>query len=44
MFLTDEMEELIARHSDLAEYAVSRIDDEKWGQVPMEFVVIKDGE
>ena len=40
---TGEMEELIAGHPDIAECAVTGIDDELRGQVPVAFVVLKDG-
>jgi propionyl-CoA synthetase len=40
---TGEMEELIAGHPDIAECAVTGIDDELRGQVPVGFVVLKDG-
>ena len=40
---TGEMEELIAGHPAVAECAVTGIDDELRGQVPVEFVVLKDG-
>ena len=40
---TGEMEELIAGHSAVAECAVTGIDDELRGQVPVGFVVLKDG-
>ena len=40
---TGEMEELIAGHQDIAECAVTGIDDELRGQVPVGFVVLKDG-
>jgi len=41
---TGEMEELIAGHPAVAECAVTGIDDELRGQVPVGFVVLKDGE
>ena len=40
---TGEMEELIGGHSAVAECAVVGIDDQMRGQVPVGFVVIKDG-
>ena len=40
---TGEMEELIAGHPAIAECAVTGIDDELRGQVPVGFVVLKDG-
>jgi len=40
---TGEMEELIAGHPDIAECAVTGIDDELRGQVPVGFVVLKNG-
>lgn len=40
---TGEMEELIGGHSAVAECAVVGIDDEMRGQVPVGFVVLKDG-
>ena len=40
---TGEMEELIAGHTAVAECAVTGIDDELRGQVPVGFVVLKDG-
>ena len=40
---TGEMEELIAGHPAVAECAVTGIDDELRGQVPVGFVVLKDG-
>ena len=40
---TGEMEDLIAGHSAVAECAVTGIDDELRGQVPVGFVVLKDG-
>jgi len=40
---TGEMEELIAGHPAVAECAVTSIDDELRGQVPVGFVVLKDG-
>lgn len=40
---TGEMEDLIAGHPDVAECAVTGIDDELRGQVPVGFVVLKDG-
>ncbi len=40
---TGEMEELIAEHPDIAECAVTGIDDELRGQVPVGFVVLKVG-
>ena len=42
-FSTGEMEELIAGHPAVAECAVTGIDDELRGQVPVGFVVLKDG-
>ena len=40
---TGEMEDLIAGHPAVAECAVTGIDDELRGQVPVGFVVLKDG-
>ena len=40
---TGEMEELIAGHPAVAECTVTGIDDELRGQVPVGFVVLKDG-
>jgi len=40
---TGEMEDLIAGHQAVAECAVTGIDDELRGQVPVGFVVLKDG-
>jgi len=40
---TGEMEEFIAGHPAVAECAVTGIDDELRGQVPVGFVVLKDG-
>ena len=40
---TGEMEELIAGHPAVAECAVTGIDDELRGQVPVGFVILKDG-
>ena len=40
---TGEMEEVIAKHPDVAECAVIGVDDELKGEVPMGFVVLKDG-
>ena len=40
---TGEMEELIAGHPAVVECAVTGIDDELRGQVPVGFVVLKDG-
>ena len=40
---TGEMEELIGSHAAVAECAVVGIDDELRGQVPVGFVVLKDG-
>ena len=40
---TGEMEELIAGHPAIAECAVTGIDDDLRGQVPVGFVVLKDG-
>lgn len=40
---TGEMEELIGSHATVAECAVVGIDDELRGQVPVGFVVLKDG-
>ena len=42
-FSTGEMEELIGSHAAVAECAVVGIDDELRGQVPVGFVVLKDG-
>ncbi len=41
---TGEMEELIGGHSAVAECAVVGIDDELRGQIPVGFVVLKDGQ
>jgi len=40
---TGEMEEVISKHPDIAECAVIGVDDELKGEVPMAFVVLKDG-
>jgi propionyl-CoA synthetase len=40
---TGEMEEIIANHNDIAECAVIGVDDELKGELPMGFVVLKDG-
>jgi len=40
---TGEMEEVIAKHPDVAECAVIGVDDELKGEVPMGFVVLKEG-
>ena len=40
---TGEMEELMGRHAAVAECAVVGIDDQLKGQVPVGFVVLKDG-
>ncbi|MBF0287318.1 MAG: propionyl-CoA synthetase [SAR324 cluster bacterium] len=40
---TGEMEEIIAGHESVAECAVVGIDDELKGQVPVGFVILKDG-
>jgi len=40
---TGEMEEVISKHPDVAECAVIGVDDELKGEVPMAFVVLKDG-
>ncbi|MBE0491480.1 MAG: propionyl-CoA synthetase [Sulfurospirillum sp.] len=40
---TGEMEEIVAKHPDVAECAVIGIDDELKGEVPMGFVVLKEG-
>ena len=40
---TGEMEEIIATHKDIAECAVIGIDDQLKGELPMGFVVLKDG-
>jgi len=37
------MEEVISKHPDVAECAVIGVDDELKGEVPMAFVVLKDG-
>jgi fatty-acyl-CoA synthase len=40
---TIEVEQAIARHPDVLEVAVIGVPDEKWGEVPKAFVVLKDG-
>ena len=40
---TGEMEEIVAKHPDVAECAVIGVDDELKGEVPMGFVVLKEG-
>ncbi|WP_331773893.1 propionyl-CoA synthetase [Sulfurospirillum sp. 1612] len=40
---TGEMEEVVGKHPDVAECAVIGIDDELKGEVPMGFVVLKEG-
>ena len=40
---TGEMEEIISTHQDVAECAVIGVDDELKGELPMGFVVLKDG-
>jgi propionyl-CoA synthetase len=40
---TGEMEEIISTHQDIAECAVIGVDDELKGELPMGFVVLKDG-
>lgn len=40
---TGEMEEMVSRHKDVAECAVIGMADELKGQVPLAFVVLKDG-
>jgi propionyl-CoA synthetase len=40
---TGEMEEVISKHPDIAECAVIGIDDQLKGELPMGFVVLKDG-
>ena len=40
---TGEMEEVVAKHPDVAECAVIGVDDELKGEVPMGFVVLKEG-
>lgn len=40
---TGEMEEIVAKHPDIAECAVIGVDDELKGEVPMGFVVLKEG-
>ena len=40
---TIEVEQAIARHPDVLEVAVIAVPDEKWGEVPKAFVMLKDG-
>jgi propionyl-CoA synthetase len=40
---TGEMEDLVARHADVAECAVIGVSDEIKGEVPLALVVLKDG-
>jgi fatty-acyl-CoA synthase len=40
---TIEVEQAIARHPDVLEVAVIAIPDDKWGEVPKAFVVLKEG-
>ena len=40
---TGEMEEVVAKHPDVAECAVIGVDDELKGEVPMGFAVLKEG-
>ena len=40
---TGEMEEIVAKHPDVAECAVLGVDDALKGEVPMGFVVLKEG-
>jgi propionyl-CoA synthetase len=40
---TGEMEEIVAKHPDVAECAVIGVDDDLKGEVPMGFVVLKEG-
>ena len=40
---TGEMEEVVAKHPDVAECAVIGVNDELKGEVPMGFVVLKEG-
>ncbi|MDX1808354.1 MAG: propionyl-CoA synthetase [Sulfurospirillaceae bacterium] len=40
---TGEMEEVVGKHPDVAECAVIGVDDELKGEVPMGFVVLKEG-
>ncbi len=40
---TGEMEEIISNHADVAECAVIGVNDELKGELPMGFVVLKDG-
>lgn len=40
---TGEMEEIIAKHPDVAECAVIGVNDELKGEIPMGFIVLKDG-
>lgn len=40
---TGEMEEVVAKHPDVAECAVIGVDDELKGELPMGFVVLKEG-
>lgn len=40
---TGEMEEIVAKHPDVAECAVIGVNDELKGEVPMGFVVLKEG-
>ncbi len=38
-----EIESVLLAHPDVFEAGVTGIDDEKWGQVPIAFVVVRDG-
>ncbi len=40
---TIEVEQAIARHGDVLEVAVIAVPDDKWGEVPKAFIVLKDG-
>ena len=40
---TIEVEQAIARHPDVLEVAVIAVPDEKWGEVPKAFVMLKEG-
>jgi len=40
---TGEMEEVISKHPDIAECAVIGVNDELKGEIPMGFLVLKDG-
>ncbi|WP_161484592.1 AMP-binding enzyme, partial [Campylobacter coli] len=40
---TGEMEEIIAKHPDVAECAVIGVNDELKGEIPMGFIVLKEG-